>query len=151
MRTLRPQTVSSAMIICALTAVVIGASVPVQADTGPGDAPIDLTHATQGACAKRQLSTDRGCIIPPRVRRGVKPPFPESARRFRAQGRVILSATIEVDGTVSSVEMIYSTNPGRGFDEAATDVVRQWKYRPALLGGEPVRSVHRIIVDFKYR
>ena len=79
----------------------------------------------------------------------VEPSYPEVPRRAGLGGRVTLRAVIAEDGSVESVEVYASTNPL--FDEAAVDAVRKWRYRPALMGGRPVRVYFSVVVDFLVR
>jgi protein TonB len=79
----------------------------------------------------------------------VDPTYPPVARRAGLAGRVTLRAVVSVDGTVESVEVRDSTNPL--FNDAAVDAVRQWRYRPALMGGRPVRVIFSVTVQFLIR
>jgi len=79
----------------------------------------------------------------------VEPSYPLVARRAGLSGRVTVRAVIAEDGRVESVEVFASTNPL--FNEAAVDAVRQWRYRPALMGGRPVRVYLSVVVDFLVR
>ena len=65
-----------------------------------------------------------------------------------AQGVVIMEATIDVCGSVTDVRVLRS-NPL--LDEAAVDAVRQWKYTPTLLNGEPVPVIITVTVNFTLR
>jgi protein TonB len=39
---------------------------------------------------------------------------------------------------------------GAGFDENAVEAVSQWKYKPTLLNGKPVRVVTSITVNYQF-
>src|SRR5262249_3032982 len=60
------------------------------------------------------------------------------------QGTVLLEAEISRDGIVENVKVI-SGNPT--LTQAAMDAVKQWKYKPTLLNGQPVAVVTTITVD----
>ena len=79
----------------------------------------------------------------------VEPSYPHVARRAGLGGRVTLRAVIAEDGSVESVEVFASTNPL--FDDAAVDAVRQWRYRPALMNGRPVKVYFSVVVNFLLR
>jgi protein TonB len=79
----------------------------------------------------------------------VEPSYPPVPRRAGLGGRVTLRAVIAEDGNVESVEVLASTN--RLFDDAAVDAVRQWRYRPAVMNGRPVRVFLSVVVDFHVR
>jgi TonB family protein len=78
----------------------------------------------------------------------IAPRYPEIGRKARVQGVVILQAVILEDGTVSSVDVLKSPGAHFGFDQAAIDAVRQWRYRPGLKDGRPVRVYFTVTVDF---
>jgi TonB family protein len=85
-------------------------------------------------------------IKQPRVIRKVQPLYPPLAREARIQGVVILEATIDPQGHVSSVRVL------RGvplLDQAAIDAVRQWVYAPTLLNGVPVPVIMTVTVNFR--
>jgi TonB family protein len=75
----------------------------------------------------------------------VSPTYPPEARAARVQGSVILKAIIGKDGTVQNLSLI-SGDPLLA--SAAMDAVRQWKYRPYLLNGNPVKVDTQITVNF---
>ncbi|MDX1389735.1 MAG: energy transducer TonB, partial [Acidobacteriota bacterium] len=51
-------------------------------------------------------------------------------------------------GVVERVEVLSTTNPGYGFEEAAVEAVKQWRYTPARHDGEPVDVYFTIVADF---
>jgi protein TonB len=79
----------------------------------------------------------------------VQPVYPEIARLARAEGRVIVQATILEDGSVADVEILSCSQPGMQFEEAAIEAVKQWRYRPALQGGRPVDVYFTVVVQFE--
>lgn len=54
------------------------------------------------------------------------------------QGEVKVTFIVEEDGTVK--EMVVES-PFVALEDLAREAVRQWRYEPATLGGQPVRSV----------
>lgn len=77
-----------------------------------------------------------------------KPRYPEAARRLRLQASVLLQVFVREDGSVGEVTVLRCTRPRVGFEEAALDAVRQWRYRPATAGGRPVATTVTVKVDF---
>jgi len=75
----------------------------------------------------------------------VNPIYPPDARDQHIQGVVVLGVKIDNEGNVYDVELI-SGHPLLA--EAAIDAVRQWKYRPYLLNGNPVEVVTQVQVNF---
>src|SRR5262245_2755079 len=112
------------------------------------DVPED---AQQGSCPRNQIATDKGCLNPPRMIMRVRPRFPKEARRHEDRGLVKILAIIEADGTVGDVEVRQSSNPGRGFEDAAVEAVKQWRYEPGTIEGRPVRIRCLLTVDFGFR
>lgn len=90
-----------------------------------------------------------GDMVRPLLLVKVEPSYPQVARRAGLRGRVTLRAVVAEDGSVESVEVIASTNPL--FSDAAVDAVRKWRYRPASMGGRPVRVTFSVVVDFLVR
>lgn len=75
----------------------------------------------------------------------VQPQYPPLARQTRISGTVRLHAIIAKDGSVQQLEVL-SGHPL--LVQSALDAVRQWRYRPTLLNGEPVEVDTTIDVIF---
>ena len=72
--------------------------------------------------------------MPPKKIRDVPPVYPELAKQARVQGLVILEAIIGTRGRVSRVRVLRSIPL---LDGSALNAVRQWRFEPTLLNGEP--------------
>ncbi len=70
-----------------------------------------------------------------RIINRIQPVYPPLARQTRISGTVRLHAIIGKDGTIQSLEVM-SGHPL--LQQAALDAVRQWRYQPTLLNGDPV-------------
>jgi periplasmic protein TonB len=81
----------------------------------------------------------------PRKIRDVAPRYPTIAQASRVEGVVILEAVIAEDGSVQDVRVLRSKPP---LDDAAVEAVRQWRFTPTLLGGQPVPVVMTVTVSF---
>jgi protein TonB len=79
----------------------------------------------------------------------VRPVYPEIARTARLEGRVILQAVICRDGSVTEVEVLSCNQPSLGFEDAAVEAVKQWRYEPATADGDTVDVYFTIMVDFE--
>jgi protein TonB len=88
-------------------------------------------------------------MVRPVLLHKVQPEYPNVARRIRLEGRVTVQAVIGLDGSVESVEILRSSSPL--FDDAALGAVKQWTYRPATMGGQPVRVYFVVEVGFVLR
>jgi protein TonB len=75
----------------------------------------------------------------------VKPQYPQLAIHARIQGTVLLEAVIGKDGKVHELQLV-SGHPL--LTPAAMEAVKQWRYRPYLLNGEPVDVNTQIAVIF---
>lgn len=75
----------------------------------------------------------------------VMPQYPQIAKTAHISGTVILHAIIGQDGTVQN--LTYESGPPL-LMRAAMDAVRQWRYKPTLLNGEPVQVDTTISVVF---
>jgi protein TonB len=73
------------------------------------------------------------------------PVYPELAKRAGIQGTVRMEAIISRDGTIESLRV---TSGHTLLVKAAVDAVRQWRYRPTILNGEPVEVQTTIEVNF---
>jgi TonB family protein len=82
---------------------------------------------------------------PPRLLSQVNPVYPPLALQARIQGTVRLEALIGTDGTVKALRVI-SGHPL--LVHATLEAVKQWRYEPTLLNGEPVEVTTTIDVPF---
>lgn len=76
----------------------------------------------------------------------VKPQYPAMARETRVQGDVLLAAVIGKDGSVTDLQVI--SGPSLLIPPALR-AVRQWRYKPYLLNGEPVEMETQIKLQFR--
>jgi periplasmic protein TonB len=77
--------------------------------------------------------------------RDMKPVYPPLARQARIQGVVVLQALISKDGSIENLQLV-SGHPMLA--PAAIEAVKQWKYKPYLLNGEPVEVETTVQVNF---
>ena len=75
----------------------------------------------------------------------VQPEYPADAKDQRIQGEVRLVVTVDKEGNVYKVELI-SGHPLLA--PSAMEAVRQWKYKPYLLNGEPIEVETTVTVNF---
>jgi protein TonB len=87
-----------------------------------------------------------GQIKEPSKIRNVAPAYPDIAKQARVQGVVVLEAVISPSGEVTNVRVL------RGvplLNDAAAAAVRQWRYTPTTLNGQPVAVVMTVTVNFR--
>jgi len=77
--------------------------------------------------------------------RKVQPAYPPLARQARIQGNVVLTAEISKDGSIENLRLV-SGHPMLA--PAAIEAVKQWKYKPYFLNGEPVEVETQVTVIF---
>jgi len=134
---------------------------PAMASTGVvGGVPGGVPGGSMGGVIGSVLSSTPVAIpkiaTPQRVRvssgvstgllvRKVPPAYPPLARQARIQGVVILQAQISKEGNIENLQLI-SGHPMLA--PAAIEAVKQWKYRPYLLNGEPVEVDTQVQVNF---
>ncbi len=75
----------------------------------------------------------------------VAPQYPPEAGRARIEGTVVLLAVIGTDGSVKDVRV---ENGLPILAQAAIDAVKQWRYKPYMIDGEPVEVDSRITINF---
>lgn len=85
----------------------------------------------------------------PKVLHRVEPVYPELARRMRLQGYVVVRCVIDKTGALRNIEVLSS--PSSLLSDAATAAVRQWKFSPGMLRGNPVDVYFTLTVMFNLR
>jgi protein TonB len=76
----------------------------------------------------------------------VNPIYPESAKQAGVGGKVILTVTVNEEGSVSDIQHV-SGHPL--LNDAAIEAVKQWKYSPTLLNGKAVPVIATVTVFFQ--
>ncbi|MEX2558484.1 MAG: energy transducer TonB, partial [Pirellulales bacterium] len=76
------------------------------------------------------------------------PVYPAEAQRNGWQGTVVLRVRVGETGRVRNVS-VASSSGHTLLDAAAASAVRQWRFRPARLGGRPVETSVRLPVKFE--
>jgi protein TonB len=114
---------------------------PANVDLGAIVAPPPPPPPPQAAPPVRLHS---GIDAPVKIR-DVRPEYPTIARTAGVKGLVIIEATIDTSGEVVGTRVLRSVPL---LDEAALNAVRQWKYTPAKLNGEPVSVLITVTVNF---
>jgi len=75
----------------------------------------------------------------------VTPQYPPLARQARIQGTVVLQAVIGKDGSIQGLHVV-SGHPM--LTNSALEAVKEWRYKPYYLNGEPVEVETTINVNF---
>ena len=93
----------------------------------------------RSACAFRG-GVSQGLLI-----RKVHPTYPPLARQARIQGMVVVAGGDQQGRDIENLQLI-SGHPMLA--PAAIEAVKQWKYKPYLLNGEPVEVETQVQVNF---
>ncbi|HSR64076.1 MAG TPA: energy transducer TonB, partial [Xanthomonadaceae bacterium] len=75
------------------------------------------------------------------------PRYPADALRNQESGTVLLNVQVGADGVPTLVEVVRSSR-SRSLDRAASEAVRQWRFRPAQRNGQPVPGSVQVPVGF---
>lgn len=86
-----------------------------------------------------------GKIQPPRLVSSVLPVYPSIAQQANVVGTVVIDTTIDKTGHVSKMRVISGPELLRG---AALSALRQWKYEPSRLNGEPISIQMVVSIQF---
>jgi len=78
----------------------------------------------------------------------VEPAYPVLARQAHVQGTVVLTAIIDKEGNIQNLQLV-SGHPL--LTPAAIEAVKQWRYKPFLLNGQPVLIETTVTVNFSLR
>ena len=102
----------------------------------PSDSPLRLT------------GSDSTCedIVHPKPTSKVQPVYPETARKEKVMGLVVLETIISDTGKVEDITVVDS--PDERLSEAAKTAVKQWIFEPALCEGEPVGVYFILTIKF---
>jgi protein TonB len=109
----------------------IGTPSPLAPPTGESQAPVRIRVG--------------GALKPPRLLSSVKPVYPAMARDAGIEGDVVIDTAIDPRGNITSARVVSGPPMLR---QAALDALRQWKYAPSMLNGEPVPVQVTVTIKF---
>ncbi|MGZ5441568.1 MAG: energy transducer TonB [Thermoanaerobaculia bacterium] len=99
-----------------------------------------------GGTGDRPVRVGGNVKAPIAVKR-VDPIYTEVARRARIEGFVIIEAVIDRQGNVTEARVLKPLP--FGLDAAALNAVKQWKFQPGTLNGQPVPVYYNLTVNFR--
>jgi protein TonB len=88
-----------------------------------------------------------GNVKAPVIITRVDPDYTEIARKARIAGVVIIEAVIDKQGNVTEARILKPLP--MGLDQQALAAIRQWKFRPGTLNGQPVAVYYNLTVNFR--
>ena len=107
-------------------------------------APGGSAQTTPAPASPNRISLSSG-IAAANLTHKITPAYPAYAKANRIQGAVVLQTVIDKQGRVAEVKTL---SGHRYLAPAAVDAVRQWRYRPYLLNGNPVEVETTVTVNF---
>jgi TonB family protein len=137
---------------------------PIQVATGtlpaplpveqPTLAPAETASISEGTLQTAGTQDSNFAVVPAQVSAKatnsyvlteVKPEYPEEAQQQHIQGRVVMKVLVGINGLVRDI-VVTSGDPQ--LVESAANAVRQWRFRPHSLKGQPVEFETQITVNF---
>ncbi|MFT4089574.1 MAG: energy transducer TonB [Asticcacaulis sp.] len=128
---------------------------PIKPDEGPpappvqGPVAVSLSARAPAAVAGPQ-NDFVGVDVDMALTNNPPPAYPPQAKARHEQGTVILRLQVRGDGSVGDIQVRTSSGSMR-LDQAATDAVRRWKFKPATQGGRPVDSWAVVPITFGFK
>jgi TonB family protein len=104
-----------------------------------------MVSAQQSAPSPQRLRISQGVAMGLITHR-IEPQYPEEARRRSIQGQVVVRFVIDKEGNTTDVFAIEGDPLLR---DAAVAAVKQWKFKPYLLNGEPIQVETNATLGFK--
>ena len=133
-----------------LLVTLLASSTGVGAPPFPGAVPLPPPGAGRGLGPGTGGGGGRGVQnaagTNPVLLQKVDPQYTDQARQARLQGAVTLRGNVRRDGSVDSIQVLQGL--GLGLDEAAVAALRQWRFQPATLNGQPVELTLTFTINF---
>jgi len=135
-----PPSMASAGVVGGVPGGVPGGSMGGVIGSVLSSTPVAVPHIATPTRVRVSSGVSQGLLV-----HRVSPTYPPLARQARIQGVVVLQAQISKDGSIQNLQLI-SGHPMLA--PAAIEAVKQWKYKPYLLNGEPVEVDTQVQVNF---
>jgi TonB family protein len=126
--------------------VVFRMEPPIQPQTSKGEPSPVQSAMTREAESSGEADSSSSQVGTNYLLERVEPDYPEDAKQQRIQGPVVLKALVNADGSVREVKVVSGDSR---LVKAASDAVRQWRFRPHVLAGKPIEFETRITVNFQ--
>jgi protein TonB len=111
---------------------------------GIGNGPPVVVKAPPPPPKKVNIS---GGVMAGQILEKTQPVYPPIAKQAHVQGQVVLHATISKTGNITNLTVVSGNAMLTG---AAVDAVRNWRYKPYLLNGEPTEVETTVTVNFNF-
>jgi protein TonB len=111
---------------------------------GFGTAPAPVVKAVEKPKGPVRVSSG---VVAGNLLSQTKPIYPPIAKAAHVSGAVVLHAIISKTGAIQNLTVISGPEMLRA---SALDAVRQWKYKPYILNGDPTEVETTITVNFNF-
>ena len=115
-------------------------------NSGPARLPVESPSIESRKSNDKKVEKVSAGVEQTQLVSRIEPRYPFLAVQTGTQGTVVLHAIINSEGRIEALEIV-SGHPL--LVQAAVDAVRQWRYRPTFLNGEPVEVETSITVTFR--
>jgi TonB family protein len=120
---------------------------PAMEDGKPVDMKIAIPFAFR---LDDEPKTPEGVVMPAMIPESVvNPVYPEDARKAGISGKVILTVTVQADGTPGAIEVAEGIEGYPSMAESAVTAVMQWRFTPATKDGKAFTTTVKIPVMFR--
>jgi protein TonB len=134
----------SALLLALFIALGAGRRPAAQQPQDQANPPATQSEPAQQTRLPQRIRVSQG-VSQGLIVKKVQPKYPEKARQNRIQGTVVLHALIGKEGDIVDLSVV-SGDPL--LVKSAVKAVKQWKYKPYLLQGNPVEVDTQILVNF---
>lgn len=131
---------------------------PITTDTMGGDSgPIGSPFGVPGGVGEGEVGTGTstgpytpgGVVTSAHVISRVEPRFPPAFVHSVRSAIVVVRCVIGQDGSIRDAEIVTSSFPP--FNDAVLSALRQWKFAPGVMHGQPVDTWFELTVNFHVR
>jgi TonB family protein len=133
--------------------IQVEAAMSFQFKTTVAGSPVQPSAATKESDAQNPV-VHRKIRISAGVAEGliiskVAPVYPAEARQRQIAGKVVLGLTVDTSGTPTNIHVVSA--PDELLAQSAIDALRQWRYHPYLLNGEPIEAETLATINYELR
>ena len=125
-----------------------GMGAPDTTATAPASPSIQAPPVVDAPSPPRAFTPDTSTAVsPPTLISSPPPDYPRDAFRNGESGTVLLRVHVDDHGLVYAVDLVESSH-SRSLDRAASDAVRDWRFRPAQREGQAVSGTVQVPIAF---
>jgi len=148
-------TMRQLLFACLLAALVSTPTLLASAGETPEPRPPDSREPAEAEVASGSdepaAATAEQPIQPPRIilKTQQAPKYPPAAKKARFEGVVTVDMQVLESGDVGEVKIVDCTHRHVGFEAAAQEAIKKWRFEPATQAGEPVEYSTRFRLNFR--